>query len=380
MPQPHSIHDLRTPALLLDGPALEGNVTRMAARMRGLGARLRPHVKTHKCLEVGRLQRRHGAQGITVATIVEARDFADGGFDDITWAVPLPVSRLEEVVALAGRVTLRVLVDSAGAADALEAAAKAAGLAIHVWLEVDCGYHRSGVDPAAPDAAALARRLGSSPHLVFDGLLTHAGHGYAARDHAARLAVAAEERDVTTDFAERLRADGLDVPAVSVGSTPTMAAAESLAGVTEARPGNYVFYDWMQAAAGVCGPEHVAVSVLATVVSHQPHLPHCIVDAGALAMSKDTGPGTAALRRGLGPLYAGLTGERLEPRVNLSHVSQEHGFVEGDGPEDVAGRFRVGDRVRIMPNHSCLTAAMFDHYWVVDGERIVDRWTIRRGR
>jgi len=377
---PASLHDLPTPALLLDHDILERNVARMAEKVSRLGARLRPHVKTHKCVEVACLQQKYGIAGITVATIVEARDFAAAGFDDITWAVPVPLSRMAEVTELAERVTLRVLVDDPAAADALEAAARDAGRAVHVWLEVDCGYHRSGVDPSAPDAAALARRLAESEDLVFDGLLTHAGHSYAAADDAARRRVAAQERDVTTAFADRLRAAGVAVPAVSIGSTPSMAAATSLEGVDEVRPGNYAFYDWMQAAAGVCAPGDVAVSVLTTVISHRDDLPHCIVDAGALAMSKDPGPGDPALRRGLGPVYAGLAGAALEPRVSLGHVSQEHGFVEGPAAEDVRGRFRVGERLRVMPNHSCLTAAMFDEYWVVRGEQVLERWKIWRGR
>ncbi len=130
MPSPRTIHDIPTPALLLDSSALERNVTAMAEKVRRLGARLRPHVKTHKCIEVGQLQRRHGAHGITVATIVEAKDFADHGFDDITWAVPLIPGRLDEVVALARRITFRVLVESEHAVDALEHAARAAGLSI----------------------------------------------------------------------------------------------------------------------------------------------------------------------------------------------------------------------------------------------------------
>lgn len=376
MALPSTIHDLPTPALLLDAKILERNITAMAEKVRRLGARLRPHVKTHKCLEIGRRQLRYGAQGITVSTIVEARDFADGGFDDITWAVPLPASRVDEALALARRVTLRLLVDSAAAADTLETAAKRAGITPHVWLEVDCGYHRSGVLPDRPEATDLARRLAESDALVFDGLLTHAGHSYSAKDQAGRRTVAEEERGVTAGFADALREAGITVPGVSIGSTPSLAAMESLAGVTEARPGNYVFNDFMQVAAGVCQPGDVAVSVLATVISHQSYLPHCIVDAGALAMSKDTGPGL----RGLGPVYRSLTGDELEQDVSLSHVSQEHGFVEGQSYAAVAGRFRVGDRLRIMPNHSCLTAAMFDLYWVVDGERIVDQLPILRGR
>jgi D-serine deaminase-like pyridoxal phosphate-dependent protein len=235
------------------------------------------------------------------------------------------------------------------------------------------------VDPDAEASLALARKLYDSPHLLFDGVLTHAGHGYAVRTAAERAAVAEQERAVTVAFAERLRAAGIRVSAVSIGSTPTMAAATSLAGVTEVRPGNYAFYDWMQAAAGVCRPEDVAVSVLATVISHRPDLDHAIVDAGALAMSKDAGPGDPALRRGLGPLYAALTGTALDPALILSHASQEHGFVAG-GDGAARARLTVGARVRVMPNHSCLTAAMFDAYEVVRGEEVVGRWTIHRGR
>jgi len=374
-----SVRDLPTPALLLDLDVLERNLERMAAKVQGLGALLRPHVKTHKCVEIGELQRRHGAEGITVATVVEARVFAAHGFDDITWAVPLPVSRIADVIELARQVTLRATVDSAAAADALVAAAKQAGVRVHVLLEVDCGYHRSGVDPDAAASVALARKLLDSPYLTFDGILTHAGHGYAARTDAERRAVAEQERSVTVGFAERLRAAGVRVDTVSVGSTPTMAAATSLAGVTEARPGNYAFYDWMQAAAGVCRPEDVAVTVLATVISSRADLDHVIVDAGALAMSKDPGPGDPALRRGLGPLMAGLAGPVPDPALTLTHASQEHGFVEGGTAADRA-RFAVGSRVRIMPNHSCLTAAMFDAYEVVRGEEVVGRWTIHRGR
>jgi len=380
MPSPRTIHDIPTPALLLDGAALERNVTAMAEKMRRLGARLRPHVKTHKCIEVGQLQGRHGAHGITVATIVEAKDFADHGFDDITWAVPLIPSRLDEVIALAKRITLRVLVESDAAVDALERAAKAAGVPVHTWLEVDSGYHRSGVDPDGAAALALAQRIANNKHLVFDGILTHAGHSYHARDLDGRRAAAREEREGMVGFAERLRRAGIQVPSVSIGSTPTMTATESLAGVDEARPGNYVFYDWMQAAAGVCEPSDVAVSVLTTVISHRDDLPHCIVDAGALAMSKDGGPSAPDLRRGLGPVHAHLTGSALEPRVNLASVSQEHGFVSGPRDSDVRGRFAVGERLRVMPNHSCLTAAMFDEYWVMHGEDVADRWRILRGR
>ncbi len=377
-----SIASLPTPALLLDRDILERNIANMASKARKLGVRLRPHIKTHKCIEIGRLQRDAGAQGITVATIVEARDFAAAGFDDITWAVPLPLTRLAEVVELARRITLRLLVDSLAAAEALDAAARAAGIRVHAFLEVDCGYHRSGVDPARADSVELARRIASAGGLAFDGILTHAGHSYHAKTREELCRVARQEREEMVRFAERLRKAGVQVPTVSIGSTPSMAAHEDLAGIDEVRPGNYAFYDYMQSAAGVCRPEDVAVSVLATVISHQPNAGQVIVDAGALSMSKDLGHGAEFGRpRGLGPLYAGLTGTALDPDLSLVAVSQEHGFVAGSAPAAVEGRLAVGEPVRIMPNHSCLTAAMFDVYTVISrGGEVIDRWSILRGR
>jgi len=181
-------------------------------------------------------------------------------------------------------------------------------------------------------------------------------------------------------FAALLEGEGVTVPAVSVGSTPAMSAVERLDGVSEVRPGNYAFYDFMQLAGGVCAAEDCAVTVLASVVSHQPGAGHVVVDAGALALSKDTGPHDPALARGLGPVVSGLAGHQLDPAVQVRAVSQEHGMVGGDAPSEVEGRFTVGEKLRILPNHSCLTVAMFDRYYVVRGEDVVDEWAIWRRR
>jgi threo-3-hydroxy-D-aspartate ammonia-lyase len=379
MPRRSLVGDLPTPALLLDLDVLDRNLAHMAARARALGVALRPHVKTHKCLEIGRRQLVRGAAGITVATLAEAEAFAAAGFDDITWAFPLVLARLDEVTALARRVTFRVSLDSAVALAALAAAARSAGSAVHAWLEVDSGHHRSGVEPGA-EAVALAQRLAAEPAVVFDGILTHAGQSYHARTAGARAAVAEAERATMAGFAARLRDAGIPVAAVSVGSTPGMSAVERLDGVTEVRPGNYAFHDFTQLAAGVCAADACAVTVLASVVSHQPGAGHAVVDAGALALSKDQGPEDPARARGLGPLLRGLAGHELDPSLEVRGVSQEHGVVAGPEAGDVEGRLRVGERVRILPNHSCLAAALFDHYDVVRGEEVVDRWTIWRRR
>ncbi|MEE8572621.1 MAG: alanine racemase, partial [Gemmatimonadota bacterium] len=169
-----SIHDLPTPALLLDIDVLDANITRMAERAASLGVSLRPHIKTHKCIEVGLRQHERGAEGIAVSTIPEARAFAEHGFDDITWAYPVQTGRIEEARELADRITFRLTVDTGEAVAALDRA----GSPFHVWLKVDCGYHRAGVDPSTRYAVEVAQAIHESSILKFDGLLTHAGHTY----------------------------------------------------------------------------------------------------------------------------------------------------------------------------------------------------------
>lgn len=356
-----------TPALLLDLDVLERNLGRMAERAAGFGVALRPHIKTHKCVEIAERQRALGAAGLTVSTLHEARVFADHGFDDLTWAFPVILNRLDEVRELARRVTLRVVVDSVEAVRALDAL----GRPLHAWLKVDCGYHRAGVDPESPAALDVARALDRSPNLCFDGLLTHSGHAYHASDRRELAAVAEQERAALVRFAGRLAEEDIAVRHLSVGSTPAMSAAESLEGITEARPGNYVFHDFTQVALGACQTRDCAVTVLASVVSSQPGAEHCVIDAGALALSKDAGPSRPG-SPGLGEIFEDYAAGALARDIRLVNLSQEHGIVNA--------RLPVGERVRVLPNHSCLTAACFDEYTVVRGDEIVDRWKIWRGR
>ncbi len=361
-----SIEELPTPALLLDLDVLDANLSHMAARARALGVKLRPHAKTHKCIEVAERQVAAGAAGLTVATLYEAEAFADHGFTDITWACPLPISRIDQALELATRIQLGLLVDSHEALDALAARAPHDG-AQKVWLKVDCGYHRAGVDPESDQAVDLAVAVEATGNLEFAGILTHSGHAYHATNHAEMAAIAEQERSVMAAFADRLRDAGVEVPDVSVGSTPAMSAVESLDGITEARPGNYALYDHMQVVLGSCAAADCAVSVLASVISRQPE--HSVVDAGALAMSKDTGSEHGPA--GMGPVYQDDTNE-LDPDMLLTSLSQEHGILNRSLP--------VGTRIRVMPNHSCLTVACFDEFQVVQGGEVVDTWTIHRGR
>jgi D-serine deaminase-like pyridoxal phosphate-dependent protein len=373
------IDQLTTPALLLDLNILESNLDNMAARAQELGVALRPHVKTHKCVEIARMQRGRGARGLTVSTLAEAQVLADAGFDDLTHAFPLDQGKVSWALDMARKVTLRVTVDNPNVTESLEKAAAEQGQTIHVWLKVDCGYHRAGVDPSAGYAMELARKIHASPHLEYDGLLTHAGHSYKASAWDDVLKIARQERDVVVGFARELERAGIPVEAISVGSTPTMSAVDQLEGVHEIRPGNYVFYDRTQVLLGSCEVKDCAVSVLATVVSKQPGRKQAVVDAGALALSHDPGPVHLDKAECKGAVFTGEDPLAIHPHLRITSLSQEHGILEGDSPGDLA-ELEVGSKVRILPNHSCLTVALFDEYQVVVGEQVVDQWSIKRSR
>ena len=360
--------DIETPALLLYRAVMERNLKDMADRAKRLGVALRPHIKTHKCLELARRQQSYGARGITVSTLFEAEAFARGGFTDLTWAFPLDRTHLPHVQRIAQTgVTLRVILDD------LETAKALAGSGLHVSLKVDCGYHRAGVDPSSRYALDVARELGAERGLVFDGILSHSGHAYRTRNTDEAAQIAEQERQVMVWFAELLRTDALPVREISVGSTPAMVAVKDLTGVTEARPGNYIFYDRTMVLIGCCEPQDVAVSVLATVVSHQPGASHFVVDAGALSLSKDLGPSHLGLELAYGEVKG-------HPELAVASVSQEHGLIRAAAPPAIEGKFKVGQQIEIIPNHSCLTEAHFDEYIVIEGGQVMDRLHIERGR
>jgi D-serine deaminase-like pyridoxal phosphate-dependent protein len=363
---------LSTPAFLVDLPTVSNNCRVMREKAAASGVHFRPHVKTHKTREIARLQHGGTAGAVTVSTLAEGESLADDGFRDITYAMPIAPEKLGRAAALAARIErLNVLVDSPEALRAIEAFHREHGVSFDVFLKVDCGYHRAGVDPDSPDSARLALALGRSDAVRFNGLLTHAGHSYnvASREEVARIA--AEETAALTRFRAILGNElGLETLVRSVGSTPTLSVVDRFAACDEVRPGNYVFYDAFQAALGSCRPGDVAVSVLATVVGSYPERGGAIVDAGALALSKDSGPSQIDPACG----YGMVCDTSLRPiAAKLVALSQEHGKLE------TRAHLPVGTKVRIVPNHSCLTAAMFDVYHVIDGGAVVDQWRPVRG-
>ena len=371
------LQTLKTPSLLLDAGRVKQNAARMSERIKSLGARLRPHVKTHKCVEVARLQTEGQAwNGITVSTLAEARAFAAHGFTDILYAVPIEPGKFAEAIEISRSCErLGLITDDAEIPQLLNEAARAEHVKLDLHLKIDCGYHRCGVQPNSPDSFEIPRRIAGSSNLRFAGILTHAGHSYYARSPEELLEIACQERDVMVEFAETLRAADIEVPTTSIGSTPTITKVDHLDRITEVRPGNYIFFDAFQATLGSCSFDDCALTVLASVVHRDRVRRKIVIDAGAIALSKDRGAVEFDTACGYGRVLD-LEGNEMDLR--LESLSQEHGlFTVND--EETFNRLKVGARVRVLENHSCLTAAQHSHFNILEGDRIVDKWMIHRG-
>jgi len=369
---PKTIDDLPTPALILDRAILHRNLKRMSEKLRDAGVILRPHVKTAKSVQIGRMAVEGHDGRITVSTLAEARYFAQGEFKDILYGVGIIPSKLAAVTELRRQgVNLRVITDNLAVARAIAAAATD-GDTFSVLIEIDSGGGRAGLPyPALPGLLDIARVLSSAPGVELAGVMTHAGHSYHENTIDGIAAVAEQERLAITGAADKLRAAGIPCPIVSAGSTPTATHSRNFTGITEMRPGVYVFNDLDQALIGSCGASDLALSVLASVIGHYPHRNQMLIDAGALALSKDISAQEFQPKVGYGTIADAPTND-----MAVIACSQEHGFVASDDPLPY-GNMPVGTRVRILPNHACITAAAYDRYYVVDsdldgGKSVVD--------
>jgi D-serine deaminase-like pyridoxal phosphate-dependent protein len=371
-----NLDSLQTPSLLLDIDRVRQNADAMQVRARHWRVRLRPHIKTHKCVEVAEIQLAGLPKAVTVSTLMEAQVFASHGFRDVTYAVPIEPGKFQRAASIAHECErLAVITDDLSLVNGLNAAAGHEQAVIDVFLDVDCGYRRTGVDPRSPEVFHIVRAIRECSHLRFAGILTHAGHAYRCGTPQERLAVARQERDVMVELAARLRERDLAVPVVSIGSTPTMTAVDHLEGVDEIRPGNYVFFDAMQARLGSCRTGDCALSVLAAVVHRDLAGRKVVIDAGAIALSKDQGALELDPAAGYGRIL-NLEGHDLG--MTISSLAQEHGTIVVSD-EGVVEKLPIGARVRVLANHSCLTAAQHAHYNVVSAGEVVDRWPIHRG-
>lgn len=350
---------LGTPMLIVDEARVMTNIARMAAATRAAGCALRPHFKTSKMIAVARAQIAAGAVGLTCATAAEIRALLDAGIADLFWnQPPAGPDRAEAAVAFNREGRVAVALDSEEAAAGLSSAAVAAGVVVPCRLEIDTGMRRAGVTPEA--ALPLARVLWAMPGLAFEGIFTHEGHLYGVAEPDLRRVAAGGVGRAMAALAATLAAEGLDCPVVSVGSTPGGADSAMPEGVTEARPGTYVFMDANQLHLGTCREEDCAVTVLARVLS-RPRPDAAVIDAGLKAMSSDR----ALAGQGFG---------RVVGREGLAFETayEEHGLLTGPG----AAGLGVGDLVEIIPNHVCGAVNMWSRAHLRRDGAIVDTWPV----
>lgn len=372
------IADLPTPSLVLDRARLDRNARRMRERARELGVVLRPHLKTSKSAEVARIAHGGAVGPVTVSTLAEAEYFAARGFLDILYAVGVAPAKLDRVAALRARgVDLKIVTDEPAVAAAIVERGRALGATFRVLIEIETGGERAGVLPDSPELLEIGGMLAGAGMLA--GVMAHAGHSYSSDSIAEIAAIAEDERAGVVRAAERLRAAGCGVDIVSVGSTPTALHARHLTGVTEMRPGVYLFFDLFQTGLGMCNAEDIAVGVLASVTGHRTARKQLLLDAGGLALSKDVGANRHMDGAGYGLLRK--PGDALPAKpLSVLDVHQEHGIVGAPNGLDAIDTFPyadypIGAKVLVLPNHVCMTAAMYDRYHVVDGgDEIVAVW------
>lgn len=363
-------YELDTPCLVVDFKVLMDNITSMAGVAREGNVELRPHTKTHKCPEIARIQCDQGFPGITVAKLGEAEVMAEEGFEDILIAYPLVGSKkIERLYRLSEKINVISGVDSITGARGLSDYAEKHSTIFKVFLIVDTGKRRCGV---TPDLAGLtvAKEINKLPGLEIKGIFTHEGHAYneLTADDIKKLTYSISEKMVS--FAEDLKAEGIDVGVISIGSTPSIKCERWADGVNQVRPGTYVFNDYNLVKLGLVTVKDCALTVLTTVIS-KPAPDRLIIDAGSKSLTVEKGIERDGFESGYGFIKS-VEGAKL---VSLS---EEHGIIQLG--ED-ASEIEIGDHLEIIPNHVCPVVNLFDQINVVKGGQVINKWEIKgRGK
>ncbi len=373
------ISELRTPALLCDKRSLGRNLKSMAMKAKQFNVSLRPHIKTHKCVELAKLQEKQGIHGITVSTLKEAEVFSKNGFSDITYAVPLDQSKITQFLELTRDISLKAVIDDQSILERFNSQAKDEKQDVDVLVQVDMGYHRCGVTPTDSSAIKVVECVEKSSNLSFRGILTHAGNSYSCLTTQCIKDIAEQEQKVMVDFAKNLSNHSLDLypEVISIGSTPTISLCDIIKPeISEIRPGNYAYYDYTQVKLGSCNISDCALTVLSRIVGK--YEGRVVLDAGATALSKDQGPTHIEPDCGYGKIFEDYRKSKLDTNSRIENLSQEHGKVSFTN-KSIVKTLDIGDLVRILPNHSCLTNNLFRYVYVTDGDMVIDKWEIHSG-
>lgn len=355
-------NELDTPVAVIDLDVMEKNISNMADFANKQGVNLRPHIKTHKVNEITRMQLEAGAVGITCAKIGEAEVMADdAGAKDIFIAnLIVGDDKIRRLLDLAERVKMSVGVDSIETSLPISDAAVKRGLKLPVLIKIDVGLKRLGVLPGKP-AFELAKKINEMPGLELSGIYTHEGHVYGAANFEDVKQIALKAGNDMVQTAEMIRKAGIGIKTVSVGATPSARISCTVSGVTETRPGTYVFNDYYQIKLGVNEEKECALTILATVIS-VPDQDRAVIDAGTKSVFSDKSSdfGAYGLVKGM-------------PHITLIRAYEEHGVLRID-PE--SAKPKVGDKIEVIPNHVCPAVNLFDELIVVKDENVVANWKV----
>lgn len=358
------LRDLPTPQVLVDRRRLLNNIDRVQRLADSAGVALRPHAKTHKSPVIARWQLDRGAVGICCAKVGEAEVFAGAGVENIRLPYPVHPHNAARLLALMNRASISIIVDHLAVARAWSDAMRRAGRALDVLVKVDVGFHRCGIDPGR-GALDFVREVAALPGLRLRGLLSHAGHGYQASSDGELRAIAAGEAAILAELRDGAAAAGIALEELSVGATPTLRFSATERGLTELRPGNYVYFDRTQVGLGAAALDDCALTVLATVVS-KPAAGRIILDCGSKSLTTDLARGTMPTP-GYGVVLT-LDGSAVDTVLSIERLSEEHATVRVEG----ATPLEPGDRVRVLPNHSCVVSNLVDEIRLVEGETVID--------
>jgi D-serine deaminase-like pyridoxal phosphate-dependent protein len=373
-----TLADLPTPAVLVARARVLANIERTQTAAHQRGIRMRPHAKTHKSPLIAKWQIERGAIGVCCAKLGEAEVFADAGITDIRVPYPIHPANAPRVLALLDRVHLSFIVDHLAIAKAWSEAMERARQTVRVLVKVDVGFHRCGIDPALPGALEFIQRVRQLPGLVLCGVLSHAGHAYHAASDEEVRAIAEDEARILTQIACAARRAGIPIDEVSAGATPTARYALQQDGLTEYRPGNYVFFDRTQVGLGAATFDDCAMTILARVVS-KPAPDRIILDCGSKTLSSDAARGFSPLP-GYGAVFRELAakpGQHPDADLIIERLSEEHATVRATSGSTA---LEPGDQVRVLPNHSCVVSNLVDQLWLVDGDSVEPLPVAARGR
>lgn len=370
--------DLPTPQVLIDHTRAMNNIARIQALASDANVRLRPHAKTHKSPVVARWQIDAGAAGVCCAKVGEAEVFAAAGITNIRLPYPVNPSNAPRLLALMDRASVSIIVDHPLVVRGWSDAMHRAGRTLDVLVKVDVGFHRCGIDPDA-DPLGFIQTVASLPGLNLRGLLSHAGHAYHAASENELATIARQEAETLANLRARAAASGIALDEISVGATPTLRFSVGQTGVTELRPGNYVYFDRTQVALGAATLDDCALTVLATVVSKHPG--RIVLDCGSKTLTNDLARGITKAA-GYGAVLAGESDDldcarEIDETLTIERLSEEHATVRVNGET----RLEPGDRVRVLPNHSCVVSNMVDVVRLVNGDQVIDTLPVAaRGR